>query len=135
MTSVLTDEERIAIRQATKSKTTGAWSDSLAYSSAIEAATIKRLAAGVSVEPVGECTVPTDTYVVHPGDTVKLIDAYSHDQLQTAIAAARAQENERCLALMDAIGCDWRDAGDMAKFYATNYLCDAIRALLGKEQS
>ena len=48
---------------------------------------------------------------------------------------ARVQENERCLAMMDAIGCDWRDAGDMAKFYATNYLREAIRALLGKEQS
>ena len=48
--NVLTDEERIAIRQATRPKTTGAWSDSLAYSSAIEAAVIKRLAAGVSAE-------------------------------------------------------------------------------------
>lgn len=59
------------------------------------------------------------------------------DPLYTAIsvAAARVAENERCLALMDSIGCDWRDAGDMAKFYATNYLCDAISALLGKEQS
>ena len=53
----------------------------------------------------------------------------------TAIAAARVQENERCLAMMDAIGCDWRDAGDMAKFYATNYLREAIRALLGKEST
>ena len=123
--NVLTDEERIAIRQATRPKTTGAWSDSLAYSSAIEAAVIKRLAAGVSAELTKLCTDNRGT--THYG--------YTEDQLTTASAAARVQENERCLALMDAIGCDWRDAGDMAKFYATNYLCDAIRALLGKEQS
>lgn len=54
-------------------------------------------------------------------------------KMEASIAAARVQENERCLALMDAIGCDWRDAGDMAKFYAANYLREAIRALLGKE--
>ena len=91
---------------------------------AIEAAVIKRLAAGVSVEP--------SFFNVMDGKTA-YIPYYTPKQFTTAIAAARVQENERCLALMDAIGCDWRDAGDMAKFYATNYLREAIRALLGKE--
>ena len=114
-----------------------------AYARAIEAAVIKRLSAGVSVEPVlkvynGDVCyksaeddqsygmwIPIDTNYVPTFDG-PLYTA-------TAIAAARVQENERCLAMMDAIGCDWRDAGDMAKFYATNYLREAIRALLGKE--
>ena len=81
---------------------------------------IKALSAGVSVEYDGY-DPRSDQYL------------YTLDQLNAAIAAARVQENERCLAMMDAIGCDWRDAGDMAKFYATNYLREAIRALLGKE--
>ena len=91
-----------------------------AYARAIEAEVIRKLAAGVSVEPNGYDPL-SDQYL------------YKQDTLQTAIEAARVQENERCLAMMDAIGCDWRDAGDMAKFYATNYLREAIRALLGKE--
>lgn len=92
---------------------------------AIEQAVIRKLAEGVSVEPC-----------IYEGDASPLYEAptgYTLGQLTTAIAAARVQENERCLAMMDAIGCDWRDAGDMAKFYATNYLREAIRALLGKE--
>ena len=104
------------------------------------AAVLEKLAAGVSVEPVGVVIGFDDdtgnAVVDHscegpygPLDDYEGI--YNLDQLTTAIAAARVQENERCLAMMDAIGCDWRDAGDMAKFYATNYLREAIRALLG----
>ena len=112
-----------------------------AYARAIEAAVIKRLSAGVSVEPVAARwpSVPgSHHYAGAGGCSVGAFgpdseDLFTLDQLTTAIAAARVQENERCLAMMDAIGCDWRDAGDMAKFYATNYLREAIRALLGKE--
>ena len=104
------------------------------------AAVLEKLATGVSVEPVGVVIGFDDdtgnAVVDHscegpygPLDDYEGI--YNLDQLTTAIAAARVQENERCLAMMDAIGCDWRDAGDMAKFYATNYLREAIRALLG----
>lgn len=38
------------------------------------------------------------------------------------------------IKLMDKIGCDWRDAGDMQKFYATNYLVEAIRSALSPEE-
>ena len=88
----------------------------------IEQAILAKLSAVVSVEP--------SFFNVMDGKTA-YIPYYTPKQFTTAIAAARVQENERCLALMDAIGCDWRDAGDMAKFYATNYLREAIRALLG----
>lgn len=108
----------------------------VAAARAIEAAVIKRLAAGVSVEPAaerrrirytwGECwdyrddekvpfTVPFNLVVVTP--TAPL---FTLDQLTTAIAAARVQENERCARTLEAIGCQG---------YA-----DALRALLGKEQ-
>ena len=110
-----------------------------AVARAIEAAVIKRLAAGVSVEPYatlhhddGYFTTKQREHDLRYSGPMRT-EVVTLDQLTTAIAAARVQENERCLAMMDAIGCDWRDAGDMAKFYATNYLREAIRALLGKE--
>lgn len=79
---------------------------------AIEAAVIKRLAAGVSVEP--------SFFNVMDGKTA-YIPYYTPKQFTTAIAAARVQENERCARTLEAIGCQG---------YA-----DALRALLGKEQS
>ena len=109
-----------------------------AYARAIEAAVIRKLAAGVSVEPVDGALLDDMVEGSHPSYGRGLFttdNCIKPLYTATAIAAARVQENERCLALMDAIGCDWRDAGDMAKFYATNYLREAIRALLGKEQS
>ena len=138
--NVLTDEDAKEIHRVLCA-TVGA--DYLTIAKAASDFTIKKLAAGVSVEPVlkvynGDVCyksaeddqsygmwIPIDTNYVPTFDG-PLYTA-------TAIAAARVQENERCLAMMDAIGCDWRDAGDMAKFYATNYLREAIRALLGKE--
>ena len=117
--NVLTDEDAKEIHRVLCA-TVGA--DYLTIAKAASDFTIKKLAAGVSVEPVH--------HIMSDGVA---IGYYSLEQLTTAIAAARVQENERCLAMMDAIGCDWRDAGDMAKFYATNYLREAIRALLGKE--
>ena len=110
-----------------------------AYARAIEAAVIRKLAAGVSVEPAA-WAVGWILNDLKDGDFAEITRSKEEQEdvplyTATATAAARVQENERCLALMDAIGCDWRDAGDMAKFYATNYLREAIRALLGKEQS
>ena len=116
MTSVLTDEELLALRNYAGE----------ILPREVEKAVLEKLSAGVSVEP--------SFFNVMDGKTA-YIPYYTPKQFTTAIAAARVQENERCLALMDAIGCDWRDAGDMAKFYATNYLREAIRALLGKEST
>lgn len=99
---------------------------------------IKRLAAGVSVEPVnndladdisaidcmyrGDPSYEHDAYYMRE-QAVKLVrNGYmlvTLDQLTTAIAAARVQENERCARTLEAIGCQG---------YA-----DALRALLGKE--
>ena len=100
---VLTDEERSEIGWAHSA------SDRLFGE--IEAAVIRKLAAGVSVELTKLCTDNRGT--THYG--------YTDDQLNTAIAAARVQENERCARTLEAIGCQG---------YA-----DALRALLGKEQS
>jgi hypothetical protein len=36
---------------------------------------------------------------------------------------------ERAAAKCDQVGCDWRDTCDYRKFYAANYLVEAIRAL------
>ena len=58
-----------------------------AVARAIEAAVIKRLAAGVSVEP--------SFFNVMDGKTA-YIPYYTPKQFTTAIAAARVQENERC---------------------------------------
>ena len=139
--NVLTDEDAKEIHRVLCA-TVGA--DYLTIAKAASDFTIKKLAAGVSVEPVAWRN-PVDSYslvTTHQKETNEF--QYSDEFLAghteplytaDAIAAARVQENERCLAMMDAIGCDWRDAGDMAKFYATNYLREAIRALLGKEQS
>lgn len=38
------------------------------------------------------------------------------------------------IRLMDKIGCDWRDAGEMRKFYATNYLVEAIHSALSPKE-
>ena len=139
--NVLTDEDAKEIHRVLCA-TVGA--DYLTIAKAASDFTIKKLAAGVSVDPVAWRN-PVDSYslvTTHQKETNEF--QYSDEFLAghteplytaDAIAAARVQENERCLAMMDAIGCDWRDAGDMAKFYATNYLREAIRALLGKEQS
>ena len=87
------------------------------------------MAAGVSVEPVA-FAVGRQT---HGGDTGKYLEwnrgttpksvGEEAEPLYTAdaIAAARVQENERCARTLEAIGCQG---------YA-----DALRALLGKEQS
>lgn len=40
---------------------------------------------------------------------------------------------KRVIMTMDQIGRDWRDAGDMQKFYATNYLIEQVRAALSAQ--
>ena len=84
---------------------------------AIEAAVIKRLAAGVSVEP--------SFFNVMDGKTA-YIPYYTPKQFTTAIAAARVQENERIAQHFDAKpGCEMFGGG----------IADEIRALLGKEST
>lgn len=84
----------------------------------IEAAVIKRLAAGVSVEPDGW---RTQEYIGAPSQQEPY---YNADTFTTAIAAARVQENERLAKHFDAKpGCEMFGGG----------IADEIRALLGKE--
>lgn len=89
------------------------------------AAVLEKLAAGVSVEPVAAMFAGEDSIKFNKRSRVTLDDKWHElftlDQLTTAIAAARVQENERCARTLEAIGCQG---------YA-----DALRALLGKEQS
>lgn len=94
---------------------------------AIEAETIKRLAAGVSVEPY--CMHWEDRWGCnHYADPKEYIGANAQPlYTATAIAAARAQENERCAQALEAL---WHSNDD-----STKKCIAAIRALLGKEQS
>ena len=103
MTKVLTVPEIEAIKEY-------ADTDWWYFARAIEATVIKRLAAGVSVEPVGVVIGFDDdtgnAVVDHscegpygPLDDYEGI--YNLDQLNTAIAAARVQENERCAKLIE----------------------------------
>lgn len=83
------------------------------------AATVKKLAAGVSVEPVDLVQIKygNETCARFPAE-----DYYTLSQLQTAIAEARVQENERCANLAaNSHPDDWP------------FIAQAIRALLGKE--
>ena len=96
----------------------------VAAARAIEAAVIKRLAAWVSVDPDGW---RTQEYIGAPSQQEPY---YNADTFTTAIAAARVQENERCAEELDGMKCNNKTATSAIKQCA-----EAIRALLGKEQS
>jgi outer membrane murein-binding lipoprotein Lpp len=49
--------------------------------------------------------------------------------LQSRLREIETATIERCAKVCDEVGVDWRDAGDMIKFYATNYLVEKLRAL------
>lgn len=110
--NVLTDEEIDAVAEAHP------YNISL-YTRAIEAAVIRKLAAGVSVEPDGW---RTQEYIGAPSQQEPY---YNADQLSTALAAARVQMNEECAELV-------AHRMDINEPWMTP---DDVRALLGKEQS
>ena len=103
---------------------------------AIEAAVLSKLAAGVSVEPVAWRN-PVDSYslvTTHQKETNEF--QYSDEFLAghteplytaAAIAAARVQENERCVQALEAL---WHSNDD-----STKKCNNAIRALIGKEST
>jgi len=115
MTSVLTDAELIAAFGEPLSE------NALRAMQKAIAIAVKKLAAGVSVEPVAELGVATFHWLQdRPAAGGKLYTA-------AAIAAARAQENERCAKVCEAPHHYFNDC-------KTNSECaTAIRALLGKE--
>ena len=102
---------------------------------AIEAAMVKRLAEGVSVEPTlyrdATGNVWDGVDLRHDEDCTQLFTA---DQLTTAIAAARVQENERCAKRVIETK-EWRGKGwqGMLCHDTKQAIAIGIRALLGKE--
>ena len=105
------------------------------FARAIEQAVITKLA-GVSVEPVAWRN-PVDSYslvTTHQKETNEF--QYSDEFLAghteplytaEAIAAARVQENERCVQALEAL---WHSNDD-----STKKCINAIRALIGKEST
>ena len=99
-------------------------------------AALSKLAAGVSVEPVAWRN-PVDSYslvTTHQKETNEF--QYSDEFLAghteplytaEAIAAARVQENERCVQALEAL---WHSNDD-----STKKCINAIRALIGKEST
>lgn len=87
---------------------------------AVEAALIKKLAAGVDVEPRYHITTDCDSKIKH-------IPHYTPDQLQTAIAAARVKAIEEAAKL-----CDAHTVDDTLVGVGISKSCaDMIRALIG----
>ena len=140
MTNVLTDEEIDAVAEAHP------YNISL-YTRAIEAAVVKRLAAGVRVEPAaerrriryswGECWDYRDDEKVAytaPGFDITLVTPaaplFTLDQLTTAIAAARVQMVHNCETAIKSSAKGWGNSANEVGLFAA---LDAIRALLGKE--
>ena len=103
-----------------------------AFARAVEKAVLSKLAAGVSVEPVH--------HIMSDGAA---IGYYSHDQLQTAIAAAhlagRKSVHDSCVDLWkdDFLAAALEEAAKLCNSMGKHqnpYDCaDAIRALIGKE--
>ena len=122
--NILTDADAKEIHRVLCA-TVGA--DYLTIAKAASDFTIKKLAAGVSVEPVAcvarsndmEGLVQWALKRVHVG-----VDLFTLDQLNTERAAARVQMNEVCAKVC----ARYRDL-------PAGYSETKIRALLGKEQS
>ena len=113
---MLTDDEIKSIADSTQSAEPGSEGYILpfTFARAIESATIATLARGVSVEP--------DVMTYDHGDHRLPLYSHSPKQLQTAIAAARVQENERI--------AKW-----FLEYFDDPYRANAIRALIGKEST
>lgn len=103
---------------------------------AMRSETISLLAAGVSVEPYatlhhddGYFTTKQREHDLRYSGPMRT-EVVTLDQLTTAIAAARVQENERCAEELDGMKCNNKTATSAIKQCA-----EAIRALLGKEST
>jgi hypothetical protein len=96
----------------------------LAFAHAIIAATLDKLAAGVSVE-----TPYIYTEWISPGERVSR-DMFNRDQLNAAIAAARVQALEEAAVAAD-LFCNGGESQRPLKYP----VADAIRALIGKEST
>ncbi len=131
MSDILTEQE---IADALSSKSFGRQHDARK----IEAAVIKRLAAGVSVEPYatlhhddGYFTTKQREHDLRYSEPMRT-EVFTLDQLTTAIAAARVQAIHDCDGVIKALYKSATCGNDMISFAIAQ---GKIRALLGKEQS
>jgi hypothetical protein len=84
------------------------------FAKAVERAVLEKLCAGVSMpKAAGECEVPTEAYVMHPGDTVKIVSAYTADQLRAYGAACRLKALEDAEKKCEAISDEYHDREGM----------------------
>ena len=124
---ILTDEEKLYVFRNKSQYAFNSDAGQIEIFDLAAEAVIKRLAAGVSVEPVAcvarsndmEGLVQWALKRVHVG-----VDLFTLDQLNTERAAARVQMNEVCAKVC----ARYRDL-------PAGYSETKIRALLGKEQS
>ena len=114
--------------------------DQYQVSRMIESAVLDKLAAGVSVEPVGSVYVShfrgSKAMQNHDFDYWGDLTDGSHqlvtlDQLNTAIAAARCQALTECAWLCDDIARDYRESLDGGEAHGVSVIGCHIRALIG----
>ena len=122
MTSILTEDEINGIADKHEAALGGVWPHE--FAEAIIDATIKRLAAGVSVEPVESA----------PGYELGnlTVVGFTLDQLTTAIAAARVQTIEECAKLCEDL---YEASGHDVEYGGCISAANAIRDLMGKEST
>ena len=123
MTSVLTDKEKADLRDGTR--------DIMELIDDVQAAVIKRLAAGVSVEPaytVESCTLSRSRDCCRSIQCKRKIDVFTLDQLTTAIAAARVQALEEAMKVCEGASSYLEHQQHLL---ASRDCANAIRALIG----
>ncbi len=102
-----------------------------AYARAIEAEVIRKLAAGVSVEPaytVESCTLSRSRDCCRSIQCKRKIDVFTLDQLTTAIAAARVQALEEAVKVCEGASSYLEHQQHLL---ASRDCANAIRALIG----
>lgn len=140
--NVLTDEDAKEIHRVLCA-TVGA--DYLTIAKAASDFTIKKLAAGVSVEPHEYVWNPDGTFNIGqerclssntgPCHGWEIYPIYSDDELNTAIAAARVQALEEAAKVCDRTASDYKGmfAEDESLYIAATDCAKEIRALIGEK--
>lgn len=142
MTSILTEDEINGIADKHEAALGGVWPHE--FAEAIIDATIKRLAAGVSVEPYatlhhddGYFTTKQREHDLRYSGPMRT-EVVTLDQLTTAIAAARVAENERCAKVCESTSWSedidvWREMTKRDVSVKSMLACaEAIRASIGE---
>ena len=138
--NVLTDEEKGAIARSAGITDADDGAMVTLLFALVEAAVIRKLAAGVSVEPVDGALLDDMVEGSHPSYGRGLFttdNCITPLYTATAIAAARVQENERCAKVCEELSPDQvLNPRDSSFFDVTTLACsEAITRLLGKEST